>query len=445
MSLDSLVNVTISAESRTPTQRGFGTPLLCGYHANFVDRVREYSDPAEMLDDGFTVNDVLYKMAAALVAQNPRPTTFKIGRRALAHTQAIRLTPTNTDEGSVHAVEITFPDGTTETASYTTGAAEAVADICDGLVTALGALTAAAELSVTDDTTHVTVEAATAGDLMSYEVNGNGNLEIEDVTADPGIATDLAAIELADPDWYCLLLDNNGAAEVAAAAAWVDTNKKLFVATVADTEVTYSGVSDDIASTLSDASRARTAVLWHHVLSPEAGCAWAGKVLPKTPGTVTWAYKGLTGVAVSPLTTAQRSTLESKVANYYVRVGGLGVTLDGRVSAPEWIDVVRGIDLLTARVQEAVFALLAGSDKVEFTDPGVATVKAEILGVLQRNTSTPTQPRLLAADPAPTVSAPRVADVSAANKANRTLPDITFQGQLAGAIHKLTITGRLTV
>ena len=44
-----------------------------------------------------------------------------------------------------------------------------------------------------------------------------------------------------------------------------------------------------------------------------------------------------------------------------------------------------------------------------------------------------------------TLSAPRAADVSSGNKAIRHLPDVTFQATLAGAIHSLTITGRVSV
>jgi len=43
-----------------------------------------------------------------------------------------------------------------------------------------------------------------------------------------------------------------------------------------------------------------------------------------------------------------------------------------------------------------------------------------------------------------TVTAPKVAAVSSADKALRTLPDVTFQATLAGAIHNLTITGRVS-
>jgi len=44
-----------------------------------------------------------------------------------------------------------------------------------------------------------------------------------------------------------------------------------------------------------------------------------------------------------------------------------------------------------------------------------------------------------------TVSVPDVANILAADKLARTLPDVTFTGVLAGAIHKVEIAGKVTV
>ena len=43
------------------------------------------------------------------------------------------------------------------------------------------------------------------------------------------------------------------------------------------------------------------------------------------------------------------------------------------------------------------------------------------------------------------VEAPRAADVSAANKAARLLPDITFRATYQGAISKVEISGTISV
>lgn len=100
MSLDTVMNLSISVESRAPSQEGFGTPLLFGYHTNNLgDLVKEYAQPDEMLDDGFDADHFLYKAAQIVKSQDPSPSTFKIGRRVTPLTQVVLLTPHKTAEG----------------------------------------------------------------------------------------------------------------------------------------------------------------------------------------------------------------------------------------------------------------------------------------------------------------------------------------------------------
>ncbi len=100
MSLDTIMNLSITVESRAPSQAGFGTPLLFGYHLhNLGQLVKQYSAADDMLDDGFTTDDALYKAAQIVKSQNPSPDVFKIGRRVTALTQVVTLEPLSTTEG----------------------------------------------------------------------------------------------------------------------------------------------------------------------------------------------------------------------------------------------------------------------------------------------------------------------------------------------------------
>jgi hypothetical protein len=91
--INDIIDVVITRNSRNPSRRGFGTALILAYFTAWLDRVRTYSDPADMLTDGFTTNDAAYIAAVSLCSQNPRVKEFKIGRRAGAPTQSIRFTP----------------------------------------------------------------------------------------------------------------------------------------------------------------------------------------------------------------------------------------------------------------------------------------------------------------------------------------------------------------
>lgn len=438
MSLDDIVNISITAQTQSVSRAGFGTPLIAAHHTNTVGaRVETYSTLEEMVAAGFLVTDPAYLAAAALVAQNPRVTRWKVGRRDLPATQTKKFTPLSTAQGLVYTITVTSQTGVVTVATYTVQPADTIALITAGLQAQLNAI---AGITATDNSTDVDVAVDTAGELWSF-TSLNAELEILSTNADPGIATDLAAIVAEDDDWYGLLMDTKSEAEINAAAAFIETRRKLFVAQTSDTGCKQAATTTDIMSDLKAAAYGRTAALFHEDDRAFADAAWMGKQFPKTPGSTTWAFKTLAGITVSPLTTAEKTAIEGKFGNHYTLVGGLNITFEGKVAANEYIDTVRFIDALERGMQEDVFAVLASNEKVPFTDTGVGLVVSTVKGRL-------TQGILdggLAADPAPVVTAPKVADVPPASKVARTLPDVNFTGVLAGAIHKTVITGVISV
>lgn len=439
MSLDTIIQVNITRNTTSPTQTGFGTPMLCGYHTKYADRVRSYTDLEGLVDDGFATTDPIYLMASALLSQTNAPPIFKVGRRALAPTQTFRFVPTITTEGHVYTLTITGPGATSgETFTYTVDGDDTVATIIDGLMADISGNTG--EWTATDDNTHLTIAADDAGDLFSVTGLSSG-LTFTDLTTDPGIATDLAAIAVIDSDWYALAIDSNSEAEIAAAAAWVETQTKIFVAQTSDTTVLDNAVTTDIASDLEASAYDRTGIFWHADSSDYLTCAMLGKILTEQPGTVTWAYKTLASIAVDSLTSSNLTVLDSKTCNHYTTIAGVNVTRYGRVASGEYFDVMRGTDWLAARIQERVYGVLVNSPKIPYTDQGVQAVRAEILAQLGIGV----QRGFLAADPAPTCTVPLVADVADADKAARLLQDVTFRATLAGAIHKMIISGQLSL
>ncbi len=81
MSLDNIVNITISTKSLQMAQTGFGVPLIIAKeHDAWAERVRTFSDLSEL--KGINHDSPLYRMAKALMSQNPKVPKFKIGQRA---------------------------------------------------------------------------------------------------------------------------------------------------------------------------------------------------------------------------------------------------------------------------------------------------------------------------------------------------------------------------
>ena len=303
-----------------------------------------------------------------------------------------------------------------------------------------------APVAAVDGTTHVTCTAPVAGELHSVELlapnaASQTNLQVQDTTADPGIATDLAAILLADADWYGLALDSNSEAEIEAAAVWVEANRKIMVAQTADSACMDSGSTTDVAADLKAAGYTRTALHF----APTIGTNWlaAGVLaerLPADPGTDTWTYKTPAAVSVYTLTDTQKANLLAKNCNTFTTVGGLNLTEKGVSSSGEFMDVTRFVDWLRARLQERLFALLTSGQKKAYTDATGDLLRAEVLGQLRAAVTLGG----LAESPAPAVSVPLASAQSAGNRAARHFPGITFTGRLAGAVHTLDIAGTVS-
>lgn len=106
VSIDRIVNITVDRNTRSASRRSFGVALIAAYHTAWLDRVREYADPSEMLTDGFTATHPAYLAAVSLCSQSPRPSSFKIGRRIGTPDQTVRFTPATPAAAEVFEVTI---------------------------------------------------------------------------------------------------------------------------------------------------------------------------------------------------------------------------------------------------------------------------------------------------------------------------------------------------
>jgi hypothetical protein len=437
--LEEIVDVSVSANTTTPSRPGFGTPLFLGYHTNYLDLVREYSKASDMVDDGFANTDALYLMAASAFAQNPRPQTVKIGRATTSLVKTMVLTITTSTEGEHILVTVTSPDGTETEIDYTVLAGAStttVATAVEALIEACSGISSSA--SVAD----ITVTAATGED---FYLSGLSNCTVLDSSGDADYDTALNNIIVVDNDWFGLAIVSNSEANIDDVADWAETNKKLFVAYSCDSgEAAGTGT---IGSGLVSNAYDFTVPLWSMDAPSFPAAAWLGRMLPTDPGAATWIYKRLRGVVVDSLTTTQQTNLETDMWSYYITIGSRPVTQTAKTASGEFVDIIVGIEWLKSEIKLTVWDILSASDKVPYTDAGVAIITSAVAGVLQQGVSRglldPGDPEN-EIDP-PAVTAPKVADVPTSDRANRHLPDVFFSGRLAGAIHKTAIEGTLTV
>jgi hypothetical protein len=318
-----------------------------------------------------------------------------------------------------------------------------VAEITAGLKTAIDAL--AKPVTTVATATELTIEANTVADAFRFEVVERGILHQENITADGspnGIVHDITAVREVNDEWYCVCLTNLSKPCILAAAAYVESLYKIMGVSSADDGIYDALVTDDVASALQIGGYARTFLMYHpKSLVQFPGAAWTGKCLPKDPGSITWKFKTLGGVDYVDLTETEVGVIEGKSCNHYTEVAGIAITQQGVTGAGEFIDITQSIDFMRARLQEYIYARLANADKIPYTDQGVGIVEAEVRAVLRLSINQ----GILAATPEPTVSVPLVADVPFTDKAMRLLPDVKFEGTLAGAIHKVIVTGTVSV
>lgn len=162
--ISEVVDSTVTVEDNFPSRRGFGTPLLLAYHNRQAndDRVLSYTRLGEAEED-WPLDHPIYLALAAAFSQNPRPEVVKVGRRAGAPTQTIRLTPTRTTGGFPYRFSI---GGVPIEVTVTPG--DAVEDVCDDLVAAIGASALAAD----DDAILAALATADALQTITSQANG---------------------------------------------------------------------------------------------------------------------------------------------------------------------------------------------------------------------------------------------------------------------------------
>lgn len=442
MSLSSIVNITISSNSRGVSRKSFGVPLVIGQHAAWPELYREYSlgtALSSLVTDGIVVGSPIYKQVESLASNTPKPEKVIVGRLAASYSQIFKLTvKAAVETGTVYSFDLRAPNGgAVTTISYTAVALDTptlVGAALNALVTAVSGLTSTATAGV------LTVKVDDDNKMWQVEGLDVRLMGFEDTTADSSLVTNLTSIQAAYPDFYGVLLaDCQSKARITALAAWAETQEVIFGATSFDTENLTTGTTTSVMYALNAAKYFRTFVIYSGDQTKRAAACWIGSRFAIAPGASTWAYKALSGVTRDKLTDAQIAAIKASSGNYYVEIAGVSVTLDGKTAAGEWIDVIRGRDWLKVRMQERVFGDLVNSPKIPYTNKGAGVIATDVEAQLAEGVGA----TYLSDTPEPFVTYPDVSTVSTANKNARLLPDVYFEATLAGAIHAVTIAGNI--
>lgn len=452
--LSDFVQTAISATSATPSVPGFGIPMVLsqGAPVGFTNRYRVYSSDAAAVADGYAASHPTVIALQKAFAQSPRPPLVGVGRRALPTTQSVKLTCGSAVQGDVYSLDVIIAGVTTTVTRTVPGSSTTTAE-----ATAIAALINAISGATSTSSGAVITTTATsgAGVLIRYTnwtVNGarSANFTLFDSSADPGIATDLAAIRAENDTWYGLTVDSCSKAEILAAAAWAEANKKLLAQQSSDSACIDSGSSTDVMAAAQTAGYDYTAILYNgNDTQAFAGLAWQAYRFAATPipGSDTWCYNTLKSLSSDVLSETEFATVGAKNGTAYVSVGGVnytaasGIATDksgGKSSSGIFIDTRRFRDWQVSDINLSVFLAIApGTGKrVPFTGKGMAIVESAVLGSLRRGEAAGGN-----VEGASAVAVPDIASISTADKLNRILSGLTFETEDTGGIHLVSITG----
>ena len=439
--IDRIVSVQIALNTAGISKEGFSTLLIVGESTNALARVSTYTSSVQMTEDGYAESDPLYLMAADFFAQIPHPNVLKVGRRQV---DEVAITVKNVlAEDGVYTLTVASANNT-NTYTYTVQNGDDDEDILQGLETAM-----ASDPVVTASYSANTLTLTNQVAGTAFVVKADKNLTITNSASSETIAETMSACVGYDPDFYGVAMASRTDADILAMADWCEANEKLYGTCVAGTDVLDGSDNTDIASQLMLGNYYRTFCFYHTDTNDFPEVAVMSRCFTAVPGSETWALKRLAGVKVDPLTETEFNVLKAKNVNTFERFRNLSLTQTGKVSAGEWIDVIRFRDWLAEEIKTNVLNVLVNNEKVPYTDSGIAIIEGAIRQSLrQGQVNGGIAPVEYDEDGNKnlgyTVTVPLAANISANQKASRILNDVKFTARLSGAIHVVEIRGSLT-
>ncbi|PIC73341.1 DUF3383 family protein [Sporosarcina sp. P17b] len=189
----------------------------------------------------------------------------------------------------------------------------------------------------------------------------------------------------------------------------------------------------------------RTVVFFHNEVTEVPSAGLIGAVGSRPVGSVTWKFKTIAGVTPQDLSGGKLQSLHKKGAVAYVTKAGINQTSEGIVVSGEYIDVIHGKDWVRLNLEQQIQKLLSTSDKVPFTDAGIAQIESVVTNVMETAVSNGIIARDADGLPLYTISALSRSQVSQADRAERRYNGLSFSFELAGAIHEASIQGEILI
>lgn len=219
---------------------------------------------------------------------------------------------------------------------------------------------------------------------------------------------------------------------VTALSDWIDTQSKLYFASTSNKTLHSLLLSSN------------TILLVHPNPETYPAAGWVGVCSPQDIGSYTWTFKTINGILPVTYTSSEIASIEDG-ASSYIKESGVNITSKGITTKGEYIDILQGQYYLESEIAYAVFSLLARTPKIPFTVQGINMVVAELESVLKDASNKGVIAKDENEKPLYNITIPNLSDISAADRTNRTLPNVGWTSTLAGAVENVDFNGVLAI
>lgn len=246
------------------------------------------------------------------------------------------------------------------------------------------------------------------------------------------ITQDLNEIADQHNEWFYIVSDDNTDETVKTIAAWAEANDKLYFFTTSNIEILEELEYDNTNAYLHDQEG---------VYLGEAMCAY---FCTQDAGSATGKFKTLSGIPAANYNNTQINQIHKNGGNTYVRKYGNLETTEGLATSGEFTDIILAGYFIKFRIEERVHNTARQNKKIAYDNRGIGLMVSDIRAVTFEAYNNG-----LVADkdgkPDYEINYKRREEVNPIDRANRVYNDLEATINLAGAIHKGTITVNLRV
>lgn len=428
------ISISINIQAQAAQAGNFGTPAIFEVFAAtiFPERWRTYTSLPGVLED-FPADHPVTARATQLFLANPRPANIVVFRLIGDNDQVHVISGSNIQAEREYSF---YVNG--ETFSYVAQPSDAWSDVAAGLSSSFAADATTATkalLDVTEDGTDLLLNVNTTGDKVVKWVDAGYSPDLtftdsSDYDLDGGWVAQLNELANNGPAFFSFTIGSLNSTDILAAAGWAETREKLFFAQTKDSDVLTSA-TDDVGSTLQDLGYSYTAPV-HSRRNGLLGNA-ASALVAKPAGSLTWKFKGFTGLLPEAYSANDKANLIAKKVNYITTNRGTNTFTEGTVASGRFVDETRDLSFFRDLLEVALLNTFLANDGIPYTEEGFVTLESAFTKALSQAEGAGIF------DTGWKVTFPSIASIPSEQRALREIQGVVVEARLAGKVHSISV------